>query len=67
MRPIPSASAMSVTVAPGGECLGDSGQAAFAAEFRGGFGLCFFGDWCLVVCSRVPIGATRSVMRSISA
>jgi hypothetical protein len=31
----------------GGECLSDSGETAFAAEFRGGFGLCFFGDWCL--------------------
>jgi hypothetical protein len=31
----------------GGECLGDAEETAFATEFRGGFGLCFFGDWCL--------------------
>jgi hypothetical protein len=32
---------------PLGQRFGDSGQAAFAAEFSRGFGLCFFGDWCL--------------------
>jgi hypothetical protein len=29
-----------------GQRLRDSGEAAFAAEFGGGFRLCF-GDWCL--------------------
>ena len=47
MRPIPSASAISVTVAPEASALAMRAEPAFAAELRGGFGLCFFGDWCL--------------------
>ena len=51
----------------GGECLRDAEEAAFAAEFRSGFGLCFFGDWCLAFAHACQSARQARVMRSISA